>query len=110
MAIADGLSSLSSFSDLLDRVSFSLLVEKGVGPFGMDTSIEGMKSQEFSVGIFYFLIICIVVFTIFVFMFMFKSKKSNLKTGEKILFAWILGGIVVAVLFAAAQMLHGYLF
>lgn len=110
MAITDGLSTFSLFSDFLGRLTSLFLVEKAGGPFGMDTSIEGMKSQEFSVGIFYFLIICIVVFTIFVFMFMFKNKKSNLKTGEKILFAWILGGIVVAVMFAAAQMLHGYLF
>ena len=89
---------------------FMLSVKKGTGPFGIDTSIEGLKSQEFSVGIFYFLIASIIVFTIFVFMFMFKGKSSNLKTGEKILFVWILLGIVTAVGFGAAQMLHGYLF
>ena len=83
---------------------------EGKGPFGIDTSIEGMSSQEFSVGIFYFLIVAIVVFTGFVFMFMFKGKSSKLKIGEKILFAWLLFGIVVAVGFGAAQMLHGYLF
>ncbi len=87
----------------------SLLTEEGSGPFGIDTSIEGMKSQEFSVGIFYFLIASIVVFTIFIFMFMTKGK-ADLKIGEKILFAWILLGVVVAVIFGAAQMLHGYLF
>jgi len=84
-------------------------VKAGSGPFGIDTSIEGMKSQEFSVGIFYFLIASIIVFTVFVFMFMLKSK-TNLKKGEKILFAWILFGVIVAVIFGAAQMLHGYLF
>jgi len=84
--------------------------EEGAGPFGIDTSIEGMKSQEFSVGIFYFLIASIVVFTIFVFMFMTMGKKENLKTGEKIMFVWILLGVVVAVVFGATQMLHGYLF
>jgi len=87
----------------------SLLVKEGKGPFGIDTSIEGMKSQEFSVAIFYFLIASIVVFTVFVFMFMTKSK-TNLKKGEKILFVWIFMGIVTAVIFGAAQMLHGYLF
>lgn len=89
-------------------VAFS--IKEGSGPFGVDTSIEGMKSQEFSVGIFYFLIASIIVFTIFVFMFMLKGKSSNLKRGEKIMFVWILLGIVVAVGFGAAQMLHGYLF
>ncbi len=88
----------------------NLSVEEGTGPFGVDTSIEGMKSQEFSVGIFYFLIASIVVFTIFVFMFMTMGKTEKLKLGEKILFAWILFGIVVAVVFGATQMLHGYLF
>lgn len=88
----------------------ALLVKDGSGPFGIDTSIEGMKSQEFSVGIFYFLIASIVIFTVFVFMYMTKDKTANLKKGEKILFVWILLGIVVAVGFGAAQMLHGYLF
>ncbi len=90
------------------RVFFD--IEKGTGPFGIDTSIEGLNSQEFSVGIFYFLIASIVVFTIFVFMFMFMGKRSNLKIGEKIMFVFILLGIIVAVGFGAAQMLHGYLF
>lgn len=90
------------------------------GPFGIDTSIEGMKSQQFSVGIFYFLVVAIIVFTIFVFMFMLKGKGedksetagkgSGLKSGEKLLFIWLLLGIVVAIGFGAAQMLHGYLF
>ena len=93
-----------------ELLKFVLSVKEGSGPFGIDTSIEGLKSQEFSVGIFYFLIASIIVFTIFVFMFMFKGKTSNLKQGEKILFVWILLGIVVAVGFGAAQMLHGYLF
>jgi uncharacterized membrane protein len=93
----------------LDFPFLNLLVEENAGPFGVDTSIEGMRSQEFSVAIFYFLIASIIVFTIFVFLFMTKSK-STLKKGEKILFAWIFLGIVIAVIFGAAQMLHGYLF
>lgn len=103
------LGSVTSAVYSLDLPYFNLLVKAGSGPFGIDTSIEGMKSQEFSVGIFYFLIASIIVFTVFVFMFMLKSK-TNLKKGEKILFAWILFGVIVAVIFGAAQMLHGYLF
>lgn len=79
-------------------------------PFAFDTSIEGLRSQEFSVGMFYFLAFCIFVFTAIVFAYMFKGKGSRLKTGEKIMFVWILIGIVVSVIFAATQMLHGYLF
>ncbi|MBN4079587.1 hypothetical protein JYT26_02990 [Beggiatoa alba] len=88
---------------------FLMSIKESTGPFGIDTSIEGLKSQEASVGIFYFLVASIVVFAVFVFMFMFMGK-SKLKLGEKILFVWILFGIVAAVIFGAAQMLHGYLF
>jgi prolipoprotein diacylglyceryltransferase len=75
-----------------------------------DSSIESINSQEFSVGIFYFLIASIFVFTIFIFMYMFQDKASKLKKGEKVLFAWILFGVVVAIIFGASQLLHGYLF
>jgi TRAP-type C4-dicarboxylate transport system permease small subunit len=85
-------------------------VEEAAELSDFHSSIESVNSQEFSVGIFYFLIASIVVFTIFVFMFMLKDKTSKLKKGERILFVWILFGVVVAVGFGAAQLLHGYLF
>ena len=78
--------------------------------FGLDMSIESMNSQQFSVGIFYFLIAAIGIFVGITIMYMFMGKNKNLKTGEKWLFAWILFGVVVAIMFGAAQMLHGYLF
>ena len=84
-----------------------------VRPFGIDMSIESMSSQEFSVGIFYFLVFAIILFVGITFMFMFKGKrgeKTKLKKGEIIMFGWILFGVVVAIIFGAAQMLHGYLF
>jgi len=84
--------------------------EESTSPFGLDTSIEGMRSQQFSVSIFYFLVTAIFIFLIFIFMFMFKAKASKLKTGEKWLFAWLILGVIVAIVFGAAQMLHGYLF
>jgi len=85
-------------------------IDKSTDPLGFDSSIESMQSQEFSVGIFYFLVAAIIVFTGFVFMFMFKDRASKLKKGEKILFAWLLIGIFVAIGFGAAQLLQGYLF
>ncbi len=91
-------------------VGFSINISTGSGPFGMDTSIEGMMSQQFSVGIFYFLVTAILIFTAFIFMFMFMGKGAKLKLGEKILFGWLLFGVFVAVGFGAAQLLHGYLF
>ncbi len=79
-------------------------------PFGVELGIESEQSQQFSVGIFYFLILGIVVFAIISFAFMFKDKTKSMKKGEKILFAWIMLGLVVAVLFGTSQLLQGYLF
>ncbi len=79
-------------------------------PFGVDMSIESMSSRQFSVGIFFFLIIAILIFVGITVMYMFKGKGSKLKTGEKWLFAWILFGVVVAITFGAAQLVDGYLF
>ena len=71
-----------------------------------------MDTQEFSVGVFYFLIVAIIVFVVIAFLFMFKNRGegSKLKRGEKVLFVWIMFGVVVAVVFGAAQMMQGYLF
>lgn len=72
--------------------------------------IEGTRSQEFSVGIFIFLIISIIVFTAIVVKFMLTGKGKKLKLGEKIMFAWIFLGIVAAIIMGATQLLHGQLF
>lgn len=71
--------------------------------------IEGMRSQEFSVGIFIFLIICIFVFTMVVVKFMRSGKGSALKLGEKIMFGWIFLGIVAAIIMAITQIFYGQL-
>ncbi len=80
--------------------------------------IEGLYSQQFSVGIFFFLMICIVFFTIVVIKFMVSGSKttasgptgSRLKTGEKFMFLAIFLGIIAAVIMAVMQLLQGYLF
>ena len=96
--------------DLLGNFLSVVSVEEAAELSDFHSSIESVNSQEFSVGIFYFLVASIVVFTIFVFMFMLKDKTSKLKKGEKILFVWLLFGVVTAVAFGASQLLHGYLF
>jgi polyferredoxin len=101
------------FSNLADQLFFRFLVEGGSNQsYTINRSIESMDTQEFSIGVFYFLIIAIIVFVVIAFLFMFKNrgKKSNLKRGEKVLFIWIMLGVVVAVIFGAAQMIEGYLF
>ena len=95
---------LNDFSHL-----FRIAESEKIQPLGVDMSIESMSSQSFSTGMFYFLIFAIVVFVVIAFMFMFRDKTQKLKKGEKFLFIWILIGVVVAIVFGAAQMMHGFL-
>jgi hypothetical protein len=102
---------------LLDHVTLSFLTEGDkIRPLGLDMSIESMDTQQFSVGVFYLLMVAIGVFVVISFLFMFKGKNKTetegkgIKRGEKILFIWIMFGVVVAVVFGAAQMTQGYLF
>ena len=96
---------------MINDFSYRFLVAEGekVRPFGVDMSIESMSTESFSTGMFYFLIFAIVVFLVIAMMFMFKDKTQKLKTGEKLLFVWILFGVVAAIVFGVAQMMHGFL-
>lgn len=77
----------------------------------LDLSIEGMRSQQFSEGVFAFLLIGIVVFSGIVIALMFsKNRSKEVRLGERLMFAAIIFGIVAAVIFGAMQMLGGYLF
>ena len=77
----------------------------------LDLSIEGMRSQQFSEGVFAFLLIGIVVFSGIVIALIFsKNRPEEVRLGERLMFAAIIFGVVVAVIFGALQMLGGYLF
>jgi hypothetical protein len=81
------------------------------GQFGIDLSIEGMRSQRFSVGVFFFLILGILVFcTIMFYIWKDQGPSRNIKRGEKVMFGAIIGGVIVAVIFGASQMINGFLF
>jgi len=72
-----------------------------------------MRSQEFSEGIFVFLMLGVVLFTGIVFVLGHGRKRDSLKEarlGEILIFGVIILGIVFAVVMAAMQMLGGYLF
>ena len=74
-------------------------------------TIEGMRSQEFSVGIFIFMLIGVVVFLAIVFQMIVSRKATeHLKTGEKVMLVCIILGVISAVTFGATQLLHGRLF
>jgi branched-subunit amino acid permease len=76
-----------------------------------DLSIEGMRSQQFSEGVFVFLLIGIVVFCGIIIALMFsKNRSQKMRLGERLMFTAIILGVVVAVIFGAMQMLGNYLF
>lgn len=77
----------------------------------LDLSIEGMRSQQFSEGVFVFLLLGVVVFSGIIIALMFgKNRPKQVRLGERVMFGAIILGVVVAVLFGAMQMLGGYLF
>ena len=98
---------------ILDFHSTSLLVAQlssDISP-KLDLSIEGMRSQQFSEGVFGFMLLGIVVFSGIVMAVMSNiKKKGDLKFGERIMFGAIILGIVVSIIIGAMQMLGGYLF
>jgi hypothetical protein len=70
-----------------------------------------MRSQQFSEGVFAFLLVGIAVFIGIVIAFMFsKNRPEEVKLGERLMFAAIILGVTVAIIFGAVQMLGGYLF
>ncbi len=77
----------------------------------LDLSIDGMQSQQFSQGIFAFLLLGIVVFSGIVIALMFsKNRTEKMRSGEKVMFMAIILGIVMAIIFGAVQLLGGFLF
>jgi hypothetical protein len=70
-----------------------------------------MRSQQFSQGVFIFLMVGIVVFSAIIVAFMFsKNRSTKMRTGERLMFGAIILGVFTAVVFGALQMLGGYLF
>ncbi len=75
-----------------------------------DLGIESMRSHNYSVGIFIFLLISILLFLFILGAFWKHSDGASIKTGEKVLLGMIVAGVFVAIAFAAAQLLDGFLF
>ena len=105
------LSTLTQLIDVagLDR-TMSFLAAADTSP-GLDLSIEGMRSQRFSVAVFFFMLLGVAVFCVIIYSVAFgKHAPKTMRTGEKVMFAAIIMGVVFAVLFGATQLLSGYLF
>jgi hypothetical protein len=77
----------------------------------LDLSIEGMRSQQFSVGVFFFMLLGVLVFSGIIYAVAFgKHAPKTMKPGEKIMFGAIIVGTMLAVVFGGMQLLTGNLF
>ncbi|PCH60826.1 MAG: hypothetical protein COC05_03225 [Gammaproteobacteria bacterium] len=72
-------------------------------------TIEGMKSQEYSIGIFIFMLAGIVLFAVIIYKFTRDAIKDGMRRGEVLMFAWLIFGLVGAIIYGAAQLLFGQL-
>ncbi|MDH5300293.1 MAG: hypothetical protein OEW58_02895 [Gammaproteobacteria bacterium] len=75
---------------------------------GIDMSIDGLRSKEYSYYIFGFLVASLILFSYIIYLYMPK-KLSSLKTGEKIMFGALVFGIVIAIIIGYVQLIEGYL-
>ncbi len=102
--------------DLLSNIlgansTFSILADAANISPKLDLSIEGMRSQQFSVGVFIFMMLGVVVFSGIIYAVVFgRFAPKTMRKGEKIMFGAIIAGTVLAVVFGAAQLITGYLF
>ncbi|OYV80582.1 MAG: hypothetical protein B7Z60_03055 [Ferrovum sp. 37-45-19] len=70
-----------------------------------------MRSQHFGYGVFVFLMIGVAVFCGIIYATIREqAAEGKMRTGEKVMFGAIIMGVVVAIIFGAAQMLNGFLF
>jgi len=76
--------------------------------FGIDMSIESLRSRNFSVYIFIFLILSLILFCFIIYLYLPK-KLSHLKLGEKIMFGSLILGVVLAVIIGYIQLIEGFL-
>ncbi len=72
--------------------------------------VESLKSHEYSVGIFVFMMIGIALFVGIMVIYMKPGQGSPMKKGEWYMMGAILLGVIAASILAALQMLEGYLF
>ncbi len=102
-----------SISELLAHLGqhgmYSVLSEAASPKF--DMSIEGMRSQQFSVGVFFFMMLGVLVFSGIIYAVAFgRHAPKSMKPGEKIMFGAIILGTILAAIFGGLQLLTGDLF
>ncbi len=97
------------FESIMSPVALSVKAADGMTVLGLDMSIEGLRAQGYSVGIFVFLIISLVLFAAIIYFYLPKKGDAKLKTGERIMFGAIIMGIFIAIGMGYLQLIDGYL-
>jgi len=94
-----------------DSVIFAVEEATDSRVLGIDMSIEGLRSQSYSVGIFVFLIISLIFFSVIIYYYLPRGRdhKNKLKTGEKYMFGAIISGIFIAIGIGWLQLIEGFL-
>lgn len=78
---------------------------------GLDLSIEGMRSQNWGIGVFIFMLIGVFTFSGIIYAVAFgKFAPKTMKKGEKAMIIAVILGTLTAVVFGGIQLLSGYLF
>lgn len=108
MQAMESLLSLYKSWDVIAASTDLVMQVQEKGPFGLDVTIEGLRSRQYGVAIFGFLILQVALFGFIIQVYMRKSK-ATLKRGEKVMFGALIMGIVVAVFFGWLQIIEGYL-
>ncbi len=89
-------------------VNFGVQADESNLVMGIDMSIEGLRAQKYSVGIFVFLVISLIFFSMIIYFYLPKGEEK-LKRGEKIMFGSIIAGIFIAIAIGWLQLIDGYL-
>jgi hypothetical protein len=107
---------VSNMAQLLSTIGSSLFfpniatTASNIAP-RLDLSIEGMRSQNWGVGVFIFMLIGVLTFSGIIYVVTFgKFAPKTMKTGEKVMVGAVIVGTLLAVIFGGIQLLSGYLF
>ncbi len=109
MFMTNYIESLEKITQYVTYYMLSLSAQSNNEVLGIDMSIEGLRSQKYSVGIFVFLVISLILFAIIIWMYVPKKGKDAMKLGEKIMFGCIISGIFIAIAMGYLQLIDGFL-
>jgi len=79
-------------------------------PQKFDLGVESMRSHSYSVGIFIFMMVAMALFLGIVIGYWRHESSKQMRLGEKLMFMAIVLGVFGSAVFAAMQLLDGFLF